>query len=151
MKITELLNESSILLDINAVTKEAVWEQLADTFHAANVITDKTAYLQAVAKREELGTTGVGFGVAIPHAKSGAVAKPAIGFARINEGIDVASLDETKADLFFLIAAPQAGDDIHLQALSRLARMLMHESFLAELRSAQNKADIFAAIRSREA
>lgn len=150
MKITELLTAERILLDITVSTKEEVWNVLAQTFEKTGAVIDRTSYLSDVAKRETLGTTGVGFGVAIPHAKSAAVVKPALGFARVTKSLDVQSLDGTNADLFFLIAAPLNGEDVHLQALSRLARMLMHEDFLAELRSANCAEAVQAALQARE-
>jgi fructose-specific phosphotransferase system IIA component len=150
MKITELLTADRILLDITASTKEEVWDVLAQTFEKTGAVLDRAGYLSDVEKRETLGTTGVGFGVAIPHAKSAAVLKPALAFARVTQALDVQSLDGTKADLFFLIAAPLNGEDVHLQALSRLARMLMHEDFLAALRNANSAEEIQAALQTRE-
>jgi len=150
MKITELLTADRILLDITVSTKEEVWNILAQAFEKTGAVLDRASYLNDVAKRETLGTTGVGFGVAIPHAKSAAVLKPALAFARVTHPLDVQSLDGTKADLFFLIAAPVNGEDVHLQALSRLARMLIHEDFLADLRSANSAEEVQTALQARE-
>ncbi|SEO67693.1 MULTISPECIES: PTS sugar transporter subunit IIA [Propionispora] len=150
MKITELLLPECIVLGLEAASKEDVWQALAGKLAAAGAVTDVKQYLADIATRESHGTTGVGFGVAIPHAKSAAVAKPALAMARLTDGVDVASLDGSKADLFFLIASPVSGGDLHLQALSRLARMLMHDSFLSSLRAAKDSADVLAVISERE-
>lgn len=150
MKIVDLLTEDCVLLDVKAQTKEAVWQVMAEKMDQKGVLENLNLYLEDVKKREEKGTTGVGFGVAIPHAKSAAVKAPALVMARLTAGIDVDSLDGSKADLFFLIAAPLHGDDVHLQTLSKLARMLVHESFLTALRSAKTGAEVLQAIQARE-
>ena len=124
MNIKELLSEERILLNLNAATKEDVWKALASKMHEEGIIEDLEAYLKDVAAREKLGTTGVGFGVAIPHAKSEAAKAAGLAMARTTQGIDVASLDGTKADIFFLIAAPKDADKVYLQALSKLAGCL---------------------------
>jgi fructose-specific phosphotransferase system IIA component len=150
MRITELLAGNCILLDVDAQVKEDVWRIMADHLYKNGVIDNVGQFLNDVQKRELQGTTGVGFGVAIPHAKSGAVKKTALAMARLVEGIDVASLDGTKADLFFLIAVPLQGENVHLQTLSKLARMLVYESFLASLRAAKTTADILTTISEQE-
>ncbi len=151
MKITELLAPSRIILHAEASTKEEVWDLLAQTFEQTGVISNRQDYLADVNKREMLGTTGIGFGVAIPHAKSAVVLTPALAFARLAMKVDVQSLDGSEADLFFLIAAPLHGDDIHLQALSRLARMLMHADFLLALRTAETADEICQVLQLQEA
>lgn len=150
MKITDLLIEKCVFLDVKANNKEEVWSLLANSLKGVGAVTDVEAYLADVKCREEKGTTGIGFGVAIPHAKSAAVVLPALAMARLDIGIDVASLDGTKADVFFQIAAPINGEDVHLNALSRLARMLIHSSFRDALRHAKTPADIMAVIGERD-
>lgn len=150
MKITELLSPDCIVLGLEAGNKEDVWKVLADKLEAAGAVKDVRQYLADIAARESQGTTGVGFGVAIPHAKSAAVTAPALAMARLANGVDVASLDGSRADLFFLIASPAGGDDLHLRALAKLARMLMHGSFLTALRSAEDAGAILEVIAEQE-
>ncbi|EGO62899.1 PTS sugar transporter subunit IIA [Acetonema longum] len=150
MKITELLSPDCIVLGLEAGNKEDVWKVLADKLEAAGAVKDVRQYLADIAARESQGTTGVGFGVAIPHAKSAAVTVPALAMARLANGVDVASLDGSRADLFFLIASPAGGDDLHLRALAKLARMLMHGSFLTALRSAEDAGAILEVIAEQE-
>ena len=150
MKITELLSDEAIILDLAAGTKEEVWETLAKKFQNIGAVHNLEQYLADVALRESKGTTGVGFGVAIPHAKSSGVTKAAVAMARLRKGVDVQSLDGTQADLFFLIAAPQQGEDIHLQALAKLARLLVHDSFREALRNAETKGEVKKVIEARE-
>lgn len=150
MRIVELLSQNNILLDINAQSKEEVWRTLADSLYQSGVVSNLEQYLGDVKKRETEGTTGVGLGVAIPHAKSAAVKKPALAMARLIEGVDVASLDGSRADLFFLIAAPLHGEDVHLMALSKLASMLIYEDFLDAMRGVKTPADVIKVIGTRD-
>ncbi|AFM43012.1 PTS system D-fructose-specific IIA component (F1P-forming), Frc family [Desulfosporosinus acidiphilus SJ4] len=150
MKITELLADESILLDLKAEKKEDVWEALANSLKEIGAVHDVSKYLEDVQAREMKGTTGVGFGVAIPHAKSEGVTRPALAMARLENKVDVHSLDGTQADLFFLIAAPIQGEDIHLRALSKLARLLIHASFLESLRTAKTPEEVKAVIEAQE-
>ena len=151
MKIIELLNKECIALDQNLPTKEEVWRGLAERLYQSGAVADVDQYLRDVAQREAEGTTGVGFGVAIPHAKSNAVKTAALGMARLTAGVEVASLDGTKADLFFIIAAPLHADNLHLKALSKLAGMLIYEDFLAALRQAGSPEEVLQIIQAWEA
>lgn len=150
MKITDLLSENCILLDISPVSKEEAWDALSHALDQHGVLLDKVQFLKDIQKRELQGTTGVGFGVAIPHAKSPAVKQPALAMARFKTSIDVNSLDGSNASIMFMIAAPSAGEEVHLHALAKLARMLVHESFLNDLRAAKSAAEIKAVIAQRE-
>lgn len=150
MKITDLLAAESILINVEARKKEEVWEILAQNLEKIGAVNNVKKYLADVAAREMKGTTGVGFGVAIPHAKSDAVTKPALAMARLKDPVDVQSLDGSEADLVFLIAAPIQGEDIHLRALSKLARLLIHGSFLESLRKAKTQAEIIKTIEAYE-
>lgn len=150
MNIKDLLSEGRILLDLTADAKEDVWRALANKMYEDGIVADVEAYLRDVTEREKQGTTGVGFGVAIPHAKSDAVKAAGLAMARTPQGIDVASLDGTKADIFFLIAAPKDADKVYLQALSKLARLLMHENFRESLRNAKSPRDVLGVIERQE-
>lgn len=150
MNIKDLLSEKRILLGLNADTKEEVWKALAERMHEEGILEDVQAYLDDVASREKQGTTGVGFGVAIPHAKSDAVRQAGLAMARTTKGIDVGSLDGTLADVFFLIAAPKDADKIYLQTLSKLARLLMHEEFRESLRKAKDSGEVIDTIEKME-
>jgi fructose-specific phosphotransferase system IIA component len=111
-------------------------------------LSDPDSYVQAVlAREEETGGTGMESGIAIPHAKSAGVARPAIAFARSSRGLDFGAEDGTPADLVFLIAAPEGADELHVKMLSRLARRLVHEQFRARLRQAATPDEVVAVIR----
>lgn len=146
MEIRELLQAECVVLDAKAASREEAWGILAGALAQSGAVKDAAVYLQAVAAREAQGSTGVGFGIAIPHAKSAAVARPALAMGRFSPALDVQALDGEPADLMFLIAAPEGADEVHLKALAKLARMLMHEAFRADLRQAPDAAAVLAAI-----
>ncbi|MDC3411990.1 fructose PTS transporter subunit IIA [Aquibacillus sp. 3ASR75-11] len=147
MALTDLLKTEHVLLDIEAVSKEACIDQLTSAMEQTGVVHDADAYKRAVLKREEEGTTGIGFGVAIPHGKSSGVSQPGLAFARVTSDVDWESLDGTPVRHVFLIAVPeeQAGNE-HLQILSQLSRKLMHEDFREKLQSATTIEELIGAL-----
>ncbi|UTI41289.1 fructose-specific PTS transporter subunit EIIC [Niallia sp. RD1] len=148
MKITELLTQETILLNIEGNGKLDAINQLVDTLYSAGNLTDKDTYKQAILKREEQSTTGIGEGIAIPHAKTSAVKSPAIAFGRSISGVDYESLDGQPANLFFMIAAPDGANNTHLEALSRLSTLLLKEEVRSKLLNATSKQDIISIIDS---
>ncbi|AOV08695.1 PTS fructose transporter subunit IIABC [Sporosarcina ureilytica] len=151
MKIVELLTEQTIILDVEATSKQAVLSELIEQLNDAGKLNDQGAFMQAILVREEQSTTGIGDGIAIPHAKSAAVKEPAIVFGRSVEGIDYASLDGQPAHLFFMIAATDGANDAHLEALSRLATFLMDEKFRNAVFNAKTKDAVLEAVNAKEA
>jgi len=148
MKITELLTQETILLNIEGNGKLDAINQLVATLYSAGKLTDKDTYKQAILKREEQSTTGIGEGIAIPHAKTSAVKSPAIAFGRSISGVDYESLDGQPANLFFMIAAPDGANNTHLEALSRLSTLLLKEEVRSKLLNATSKQDIISIIDS---
>lgn len=146
MKITELVNKETIIEQLDSRTKSDVLEKLASLLANSGKIKEREAFLQAIYARENEGSTGIGYGVAIPHGKSAAVIEPAIAFGRSPAGIDFGSLDGKPAKLFFMIAVPEEAEDLHLHTLAKLSRKLMHEAFRNELMQAGTKADILRAL-----
>ncbi|WP_077302980.1 PTS fructose transporter subunit IIABC [Virgibacillus pantothenticus] len=151
MKITELLKEETILLDLKASSKQEAIDELINQLDQAGRLTDKTAFREAILQREQQSTTGIGEGIAIPHAKSHAVKTPSIAFGRSASGIDYDSLDGKPAHLFFMIAASEGANNEHLQALSRLSTLLMDKQFRSKLVNASNVAQILDAVNQKEA
>lgn len=150
MRITELLTTSTMKLDLQGLTKNEVLTELTEVLNDAGKLQDKKIFLQAIETREQQSTTGVGDGIAIPHAKTTAVKTPAIAFGRSKVGIDYNSLDGKNADLFFMIAATEGANNIHLEALSRLAGFLMDSTFTEKLRNASTTEDVLALIEEKE-
>lgn len=138
MKITDLLDEKSILLNGKVDSKKAALDKMVDLMEAGGKISDIETYRKGVYAREEESTTGIGEGIAIPHCKSEAVRKPGLAAMVVQGGVDFDSLDGEPADLIFLIAAPNTKDNVHLDVLSRLSVLLMNEDFTGKLRSAKS-------------
>ncbi|WP_188207463.1 PTS sugar transporter subunit IIA [Alkalibacillus aidingensis] len=147
MQLSEILKKDHVLLDIEADSREAVIDELTKTMEGTGVIADAATYKAAVLKREEEGSTGIGFSVAIPHGKSAGVNEPGLAYARLSQEVDWQSLDGNPVKSVFLIAIPeeQAGNE-HLQILSQLSRKLMHEDFREKLNTASNSEELIAAL-----
>ena len=150
MHITDLLKRESVALNGSASSKKEVLEKLVALMEKQGNLADPAAYQQKVFAREEEGSTGVGEGVAIPHAKTAAVTRPGLAFMRCPEGVDFDSLDGLPAKLFFLIAAPDTKDNIHLDVLSRLSTLLMEPDFVEGLLAVKDVDALFALISQKE-
>lgn len=148
MRIRELLKKEGIALGVKVDSKDAAIDYLIDLHAKSGNITDKAEFKKGILAREESGSTGVGKGIAIPHSKNAAVKQPGLAAMTVPDGVDYDSLDGQPANLFFMIAAPEKGADVHLEVLSRLSMLLMDENFRAELLAAKN-ADQFLDICSK--
>lgn len=148
MRIRELLKKEGIALGVKVDSKDAAIDYLINLHVKSGNITDKAEFKKGILAREESGSTGVGEGIAIPHSKNAAVKQPGLAAMTVPDGVDYDSLDGQPANLFFMIAAPEKGADVHLEVLSRLSMLLMDENFRAELLAAKN-ADQFLDICSK--
>ncbi|MGM0301035.1 PTS system, nitrogen regulatory IIA component [Enterococcus sp. AZ048] len=142
-EIRDVLKAAFINFDLKAIEKQAAIIELVSTFVSEGVVENENVYLDAVMKREEESTTGIGFGVAIPHGKSTAVTVPALAFGRSHVGIQYDSMDGKPVHLMFLIAVPETSNDEHLRILSKLSRKLMHEDVRQKLMTATNVEEIY--------
>ena len=122
MDIRSLLMKDIMIMDLKATTKSEVIDEMVHNYYEHGIIDDEDLYKKDIIKREEEGSTGMGDGIAIPHAHDAAVKKPAVQFARSVAGVDYDSMDGQPAHLFFMIAAPEGGDNTHLQALAAVAK-----------------------------
>ncbi|QKE72186.1 PTS transporter subunit EIIA [Arthrobacter citreus] len=150
MRITELLKIDTVLIDLKSSSKMAVIDELIEGLNSGGRLNDKNQFKEAILNREGQSTTGIGEGIAIPHAKTTAVKTPAIAFGRSKEGIDYESLDGQPAHLFFMIAASEGANNAHLETLSRLSSLLMDEDFRRSLLSAKDASDILNLIDQKE-
>jgi PTS system fructose-specific IIC component len=150
MRITDLLKIDSIELNVCASSKKEIINNAIDLMEKGGNITNCNEYKRDVLKREEEGTTGVGDGIAIPHAKSKAVKSAGISAMVIPGGVNFDSLDGKKVTLLFLIAAPDNNDNIHLEVLSRLSTLLMDEKFRLDLQNAKSKEGFLNIINDAE-
>lgn len=150
MRITELLTADTILLGLKGTDKPTVIDELVDVLDRAGKLNDRAAFKEAILNRESQGTTGIGDGVAIPHAKTSAVKVPAIAFGRSEVGAEYESLDGQPAHLFFMIAAEDGANRMHLKALARLSTVLMNEDVRKQLLAASSKEEILTLIDAHD-
>ncbi|WP_078395167.1 PTS fructose transporter subunit IIABC [Shouchella patagoniensis] len=151
MKISDLLKQDTMILDLQSSSKAEVIEELVSKLDEAGRLNNKEDYMKAIWAREEQSTTGLGEGIAIPHAKTAAVKTPAIAFGRSKEGIDYEALDGQPSHLFFMIAASEGANNEHLATLSKLSTFLMDDSFRKNLLSATSLNDVISTIDTKEA
>lgn len=150
MKIADLLSEVSIDLNAVASTKEEAIEAAVKLMVASGRINDPETYKKGVFAREEEGTTGIGGGIAIPHCKSESVSKPGLAAMVFKDGTEFEALDGEKVKLLFLIAAPNTDDNVHLQVLSHLSKMLMYQEFTDALLEATSKQEFMKVLTDAE-
>ena len=129
MKITDLLKPQSILLNASPTNKADAIYTLGDLMDKGGNLSDKAEYLQAVFAREESGSTGLGDGIATPHAKSAGVKEAGLAAMVVPNGVDFDALDGQPSRLFFMIAAPEGAADTHVEVLSKLATMVIDPDF----------------------
>ncbi|MBS2970040.1 fructose-specific PTS transporter subunit EIIC [Metabacillus sp. KIGAM252] len=150
MRITDLLTRETILLNLSAGSKEEAIDELVNKLDHAGKLNDRELYKEAILAREAQSTTGIGEGIAIPHAKTSAVKSPAIAFGRSKTGIDYESLDGQPSHLFFMIAAGEGANNTHLETLSSLSSFLMDPDFRKKLEEARTENEVLEAINSKE-
>lgn len=150
MKITDLLSKKAIKLGASPKNKNEAIDILVSLHEAAGNISDRETYKKGILAREASGSTAVGEGIAIPHAKSPAVVKPSLAAMTVPGGVDYDALDNKPSDLFFMIAAPEKGGDVHLEMLSRLTVMLMDAKFRSALLSASSEEEFLKIIDEKE-
>ncbi|MED1508682.1 fructose-specific PTS transporter subunit EIIC [Bacillus proteolyticus] len=150
MKITELLKRDTVIMNLTASNKEAVIDELVEKLSGADRLNNKAEFKEAILKRESQSTTGIGEGIAIPHAKTRAVKQPSICFGRSVSGINYESLDGQPAHLFFMIAASEGANNTHLETLSRLSTLLMDEGFRKQLLEAKDEDELLRLFDEKE-
>ncbi|QFT35439.1 MULTISPECIES: fructose-specific PTS transporter subunit EIIC [unclassified Vibrio] len=136
--ITDLINQELICLDLQATTKQEVFEELIELLSNNHRISDKTQFLNDIQAREEIGNTGFEDGVALPHAKSAAVSQPAVAIGISRQGIEYGAEDGQPSKLFFMIASPDGGADHHIEVLAELSSKLIEEGFIEHFMQASS-------------
>jgi len=137
--ITTLINQDLIKLSLNATSKQEVFEELIDVLYAQGRISDKAQFLADIQAREAQGNTGFEEGIALPHAKSTAVIKPAVVIGIHKQGIDYGADDGQPSKLFFMIASPDGGDNHHIEVLAELSSKLIEEDFIDNFMNADSE------------
>ena len=149
MRIIDLLSKQSITLGATPKNKSEAIDLLVELQVKGGKIKDKDMYKKGILAREELGSTAVGDGIAIPHAKSTAVSSPSLAAITVPNGVDYEAMDDEPSNLLFMIAAPNDGD-VHLEVLSRLMTILMDEEFRLNLMNAKDKDTFLKIIDNKE-
>ena len=152
MQIMEFLAKKAIVADIKSVKKEDVIKELVDALIDAEEIEKRcrNKLTDALMSRESLGSTAIGQGIAIPHAKSDCVSKLVAAFGLSKKGVDFDSLDGEPAHIFFLLVAPQDSAGPHLKALARISRLLKDKYFRDSLRAASDDKAIIKIISAED-
>lgn len=150
MRIVDLLKKESIQLNAAPKSKSEAIDMLVDLQVKSGNISDKEEYKKGILAREKHGSTAVGEGIAIPHAKNKGVKAPSLAAMTVPDGVDYEALDDEPSNILFMIAAPEGGSDVHLDVLARLMTVLMDEDFRARLLSAKDKDDFLKIIDDME-
>lgn len=144
MKLSKFCEESLIVFSLKATSKDEVIKELVDLVSSSNMVKDIELLLKDVIERESLVTTGVGYGVAFPHAKTRAVKGIVIAFGRSQKGVDFDAMDHKPVNLFFLIAAPEDAIGAHLNVMARLSYLMKSEKNRQKLMEATSPGDVLA-------
>ncbi|MFS0752541.1 fructose-specific PTS transporter subunit EIIC [Oceanobacillus sp. 1P07AA] len=142
MAVTDLLRKDIMIMDLKSTDKQSVIEEMIDKLHKYKVINNVDTFKKAILNREAQSSTGLGDGIAMPHAKTDSVNEPAVLFAKSRQGIDYDSLDGQPAHLFFMIAVPDGNNDTHLQTLASLSKLLMEPTFVEKLNAASTPEEV---------
>ncbi|MBY7794071.1 fructose-specific PTS transporter subunit EIIC [Vibrio fluvialis] len=148
--ITKLINEDLIKLDLQATSKEEVFNELVSILYTQGRISDQTQFLADIKERETLGNTGFEDGVAIPHAKSTAVLAPAVVIGVSQSGIDYGAEDGLPSKLFFMIASPDGGDNHHIEVLAELSSKLIEDGFIDAFLNATTSEQALALLLAKQ-
>jgi PTS system nitrogen regulatory IIA component len=150
MKITEYISEKEILLDMKATGKSESLLELLDMLEASGSVENKEKVLEILLEREKLGSTGIGHGIAVPHAKSDQVSRLVCCLGISQKGINFDSLDGENVYIVFLVLAPVGATGLHLKALAKIARLLKDRVFKNSLRASKTSAEVFQIIQEDE-
>lgn len=150
IKLSALLKEKYISLDLEGEDKEAVFGELVDLAYASGKLKNKKACLEALVERERMGSTAIGNGVAIPHAKIAGLKEPVLVFGRSPRGVDFNSLDGEKTHIFFMFVSPQENIGSHLKTLAKISHIIKDKFIVGLFRKAKNKAEILKVLTDTE-
>jgi PTS system fructose-specific IIC component len=150
MQINDLLIKDAMIMDLQATDKKGAIDEMIQKMYDAGRISDIETYKEGILAREAQTSTGLGDGIAMPHAKNAAVKEATVLFAKSNKGVDYEALDGQPTYLFFMIAAPEGANDTHLQALAALSRQLINPDFVAKLKVAKTPEEVQATFAEAE-
>jgi fructose-specific phosphotransferase system IIA component len=129
MQLSKLIKKNAILMNMKASTKDEALRELVDLLCSAYRLKDRETILEAIIRRERQKSTGIGMGLAVPHAKTPVVTRLHVAFGRSVRGIDFESEDGEKANIFFILVSPRDVSGPHIKALAGISRLIKHEDF----------------------
>ena len=150
MTLLDILPPNSTIVGLSADSKEGIIRELVESLEEGESISDRDKVLQAVLERENIMSTGIGDGIAIPHGKSDAVVKLTAALGTHKRGVDFETLDGEPAFVFFLLVSPANISGPHIKALARISRLLKNDDFKKSLIEATTADEIVAAIEKEE-
>ena len=151
MQLSDIINKNNIIPALKAKDKNGALEELAESMARQEPSVEKNSLVKILMEREQLGTTGIGDGVAIPHGKLSTIDRPLVSFGRSRDGLDFDSMDGQPSYLFFLLVAPDNSSGVHLQILAKIAKLLKNSAFRKELMDAAGREELYQTIiRSEE-
>ena len=151
MKISDILVQDGVILDLTSRAKRDVLAEMAKALAAAVPALDEGRLVEVLVEREKLQSTGIGEAVAIPHGKLPGLGRLLASFARSREGVDFDSIDGQPTHLFFLLVVPEHSGGQHLKALARISRFLRDASFRKRLLEAASREEVCRAIEEEDA
>ncbi len=150
MTLLDILSPNSTIVGLSADSKEGIIRELVESLEEGESISNREKVLQAVLKRENIMSTGIGDGIAIPHGKSDAVVQLTAALGTHKRGVDFEALDGEPAFVFFLLVSPANISGPHIKALARISRLLKNDDFKKSLIEATTADEIVAAIEKEE-
>lgn len=151
MRIKDILSPESMIMDLKATTKDEAISEMADLEVATGIVNNKEKFVESIWAREKESTTGIGGGIAMPHARNEYINKARVLFAKSEKGVDFDSLDQQPVHLFFMITAPAGADNTHLQALAKLSSLLINPDLVEKLKAAKTADEVIDLFSQAEA
>lgn len=146
MEIKDLLKRNLMIMELKSTSKMDVIDEIAQKFYDEDIVGSKEEFKEGLIKREEETSTALGEGIAMPHAKVDTVKEPAVLFAKKSEGLDYEALDGEDSFVFFSIAVPNGENNLHVETLAKLSKMILKEGFVDKLKKAENPDDVYKII-----
>ena len=150
MKITDILDEASVIQDLSSTSKKGILEELSNVLVERGKLPDRDKVVEVLLEREKLGSTGIGDGIAIPHGKMKEIKGLVTSFGRSIRGVNFESIDNKPTHLFFLLIAPENSAGVHLKALARISRLLKDSGLRNRLMEASDRQDLFRIIAEED-
>ena len=149
MKILDVLQKEAIISDLKSQDKKEILEELVSPIARITGVNHKDL-VRVLMDREQLGSTGIGGGIGIPHGKLKQLESLALGFGLSRKGVDFESMDNQPTHIFFLLVTPENSTGLHLKMLARISKILKHDQFKEKLLNASNRDEIFSIIKEED-